>query len=484
MSPPTIFAGTVTTITVSGRAASDGDTLVFLPVGNADCTGSMSAKLLGRGGTIGGGYISVNVPSPGGYKVCLSQSNPPSVDDDFSFAAAITLLVLIPEQPTPPPPSPLPPSQPQQPSPPPASPPLSLSSPLPATPAVSLPPSSPRPPPALVVELSLTLVVAGTLDAFDSSAFKASIAAQLSGISPSDITLQVSAASVRVVVTISAPSEAVAIAALSVLTQLAASTEDLSTALGVDVEVVESAPALASGGNAISSISAGLSRAPPPPRAPDAGALAGVVGGAAGGLLLLLLVLIVYRRRRSIATRKAPTNVTATDISFDLEMPSAVSGLKRADEVEVLEVEEEKACSMQSPPKEQAVTQPLTFNTTSINPSTTAQPSSSSPSTSPRGQSSGERERRAVEALTQWEWPSKSVTWGEEIGSGGFGAVFKVKVSGMELAAKCVLLSLIEVKERSHHRNSLLREFRALERVGHPSALLTIKLIPQTRIWL
>ena len=95
--------------------------------------------------------------------------------------------------------------------------------------------------------VAITLTVAGTLEAFDVDAqatFKSNLAARLDGISPSDITLQVSAASVRVVATISAPSEAVATAALSELTQMASSTDALSAALGVTVEAIEAAPAL------------------------------------------------------------------------------------------------------------------------------------------------------------------------------------------------------------------------------------------------
>ena len=100
---------------------------------------------------------------------------------------------------------------------------------------------------AAATDISLTLTVAGSLEAFDADAqatFKSNLAARLDGISPSDITLQVSAASVRVVATISAPSEAVATAALSDLSQLASSTDALSAALGVTVEAVEEAPAL------------------------------------------------------------------------------------------------------------------------------------------------------------------------------------------------------------------------------------------------
>lgn len=95
--------------------------------------------------------------------------------------------------------------------------------------------------------ITLTLTIAGALEAFDDgarAAFKSSLAALLDGISPSDITLQVSAASVRVAISIFARSEAVANSALSDLKQLATSTDALSAALGMAIEAVVEAPAL------------------------------------------------------------------------------------------------------------------------------------------------------------------------------------------------------------------------------------------------
>ena len=140
--------------------------------------------------------------------------------------------------PTPPPPSPpppFPPPAPPPPSPPPAPPPAPPPSPLPSplpspppapppSPLPSLPPaqppappsapapSPPSPPPARpggaykpVVEG--TFLLRATVDTFDAFAFAEGIAAGLPGVSPSDVTLVVNAASVRVHVTIICPDE-------------------------------------------------------------------------------------------------------------------------------------------------------------------------------------------------------------------------------------------------------------------------------------
>ena len=97
----------------------------------------------------------------------------------------------------------------------------------------------------MTITLALTLTT--TLEEFDASAqtaFKANLAAQLDGVSPEDITLQVTAGSVRVVATIGVPSEAVGNAAVGTLQSLAASPEALSAALDVTIESIDKAPEL------------------------------------------------------------------------------------------------------------------------------------------------------------------------------------------------------------------------------------------------
>lgn len=79
------------------------------------------------------------------------------------------------------------------------------------------------------------------METFNRSAFKASLALSLEGISPSDISLNVSAASVRVDATIRTASASSFDSTLSTLTVLASSAATLSDALDVTVlEVVVS----------------------------------------------------------------------------------------------------------------------------------------------------------------------------------------------------------------------------------------------------
>ena len=48
--------------------------------------------------------------------------------------------------------------------------------------------------------------------------------------------------------------------------------------------------------------------------------------------------------------------------------------------------------------------------------------------------------------MDQWEWPSEEVVWGDELGAGSFGTVFRVQCGGMVLAAKC-----INIRTGLHH---------------------------------
>ena len=170
---------------------------------------------------------------------------------------------------------------------------------------------------AAATDVSLTLTVAGPLEAFDADAqatFKSNFAAQLDGISPSDITLQVSAASVRVVAAISAPSEAVATAALSDLTELASSADALSAALKVTVEAVEAAPAMVEG--------VAQSQDTTQSGSGGSGGIAVVIGAAGGGILLVLLIGLVVRRKRRAGTEGAPvysTSASGDTSEIDLE---------------------------------------------------------------------------------------------------------------------------------------------------------------------
>jgi hypothetical protein len=88
----------------------------------------------------------------------------------------------------------------------------------------------------VVVEIvQARYTVAGDVASFDKAAFKAKLAAQLDGVSEADISLEVSAASIKITASIVAPA-AKQSATVAALTALAADTSAASTALGVTVE--------------------------------------------------------------------------------------------------------------------------------------------------------------------------------------------------------------------------------------------------------
>ena len=241
----------------------------------------------------------------------------------------------------------------------------------------------------------------------------------------------------RVVATVSAPSEAIATAALSELTELTSSADALSVALGVTVEAVEAAPAMVevvteSSQDIIQSESG---------ESGGSGGIAVVAGAAGGGILLVLLIGLAVRRKRRAGAEGAPVyNASASVDTSQIDLESSIADKEHA---------------------QMSVT-------------TTVHGFSSSEESSIANAvvRSSERERRATQALEQWEWPSEAISWGTELESGGFGTVFEVQVGELQLAAKCVLLSKADAKERSNQKNALLREFRALQKVEHPSKSL------------
>lgn len=130
-----------------------------------------------------------------------------------------------------PPPPPLP--QPPEPSP-------------PSDKAVAPPPSGPA--------VSFTLVLAGSVDAFDQAGFKENLANHLANtlrtdtITSDSITLTVTAASVRVEGVVATSNDEVANAVLtelgSLMDEQSTSRDQLSATLGVDVESIDAAPVL------------------------------------------------------------------------------------------------------------------------------------------------------------------------------------------------------------------------------------------------
>ena len=156
-------------------------------------------------------------------------------------------------------------------------------SPPPAAPPPALPPGAPGASAVSVVTFVAT--VAGTVEAFDTAGYKTKLATFLGGgVTASDITLTVTAASVKVTAEIVSSSAATA-AALSAKID-SSSTAALTSALGVTVE---------------SKLAASVEQklvAPPPPA--SGGALIAAIVGSIGGVLVLAgIVFFVVRRRRA-----------------------------------------------------------------------------------------------------------------------------------------------------------------------------------------
>jgi len=153
LTPSNIFADTPVTLQLSGSVARAGDSVAFLESGSATCQGAAARKLppTGTPNLAPNGQLSVSLPGPRVYKMCLSSHPNANDDDHFHFVSDLELWVNDappPSQPPPsPPPSPSPPPPPPpRPSPPPPPPP-SPSPPLPPSPPPSpKPPSLPPPP--------------------------------------------------------------------------------------------------------------------------------------------------------------------------------------------------------------------------------------------------------------------------------------------------------------------------------------------------
>lgn len=92
--------------------------------------------------------------------------------------------------------------------------------------------------------LTFALVVAGDVETFDQVAFKANLAKEMgNGVVAADIVLIVTAASVTVVAEVRAPADATAkAAAFTKLRAIASDPATASSALGVTVERITSAP--------------------------------------------------------------------------------------------------------------------------------------------------------------------------------------------------------------------------------------------------
>ena len=143
LTPSSIFADTPVTLQLSGSVAHAGDSVAFLESGSATCLGAAARKLppTGTPNLAPNGQLSVSLPGPRVYKMCLSSHPNANDDDHFHFVSDLELWVN-----DAPPPSQPPPSPPPSPSPPPPPPPSPSPPPPPCPPPSPKPPSPPPPP--------------------------------------------------------------------------------------------------------------------------------------------------------------------------------------------------------------------------------------------------------------------------------------------------------------------------------------------------
>lgn len=158
--------------------------------------------------------------------------------------------------------------------------------------------------------VSFTITVAGSVESFDASAFKAKLAGQLEGVSPADIALNVTMASVRVAAIIRTRSEAIADASLQQLHTLTKSVDVLSDTLGVVVEAVAAPPQKAH----VQHMSSGETSS-------SVGLIAGLSASVA--VLLVLVVVLVGLRMRRKRLEAHRQSATATPIGLDVHPQAA-----------------------------------------------------------------------------------------------------------------------------------------------------------------
>lgn len=278
--------GVRTVVSFSGNAVRDGDEVVFLRAGTADCEDAASYRFQ-RGGQVSGGKVEVELNQPMEHKLCIARAalNPnPTSDSDFDYVAGVTLHVSW-DAPPPSPPPPLDPSP-------------------------------------VAVEIRFALVIAGSLNDFDADAFRESLANALDGIDEEDIAIEVAAASVRVDVVISPPSTSVADTALDDLTALTSASASsnslatLSAALGVTVEEVATPPSLVSVGEDAS----GGESLP----------IEATVAVAGGSMILVGLVVLRLRRHRKREKeldQKAKARIRAMAAQHGVELPTSLQAL-------------------------------------------------------------------------------------------------------------------------------------------------------------
>lgn len=162
---------------------------------------------------------------------------------------------------------------------------------------------------------TFTLVVAGSVETFDKTAFKAKLATVLK-VAESLLVVTVSAASVKVMAQLTTDDESISTSVAQTVEQFRSNPSALSASLGVQVESV-TRPVTTS------------------PQQDSAGSATGaIIGGSVGGVVLLAAVaagVVLYLRKKSNLSKPA-TSVTVTHNNPGGDVSMMSSGSARADD--------------------------------------------------------------------------------------------------------------------------------------------------------
>ena len=305
-------------------------------------------------------------------------------------------------------------------------------------------PSPPSlPPPPLKIELTFAVVIAGDLESFDETAqsnYKTKLAELLEGIEPFDIELTVSVASLRVAATITPETTSAADASLGVLTSLAASTDDLSSALGVTVEEVAEMPSVITmeGDSSLGSTVANFIDN-------NQGLLLALSAGGTALVIVVLFICLCRRWRASMLREEVvrrffgSRDIDAFDVELDVEgMTLSKDGVQPITHNDFAGKDGRSPNSSKGSSAKSKAASTLVTSFSSC--SNSSNQNSDSISSSP-----GVRRQRALSAMTQWEMTSADIVWREKIGHGSFGTVFTVECGGETLAAKRMDVSSSEI---------------------------------------
>ena len=169
--------------------------------------------------------------------------------------------------------------------------------------------------------VAFAVIVSGSVDSFDRNRFKAALSRTLEGVTEEQISLNVTAASIRVGVEILLSGDA-ATGATGIVSQIANLTSNLRTlseALGVNVESIAAAPAVR---DKVIPAALGFGDS-------DGANAGAIVGGVFGGLfLLIVLFLCISKKHRErllrALGRKPSSEANSSDVRLTLTPSSAV----------------------------------------------------------------------------------------------------------------------------------------------------------------